>query len=116
MGMAETVKTTCVLRKDDGAKMVWPDLRAMRASQSFYTGGLGDLARKSPDKQYGVWACVKDWNATQQVDVRECPGSVSAPLPLPAPVPVVCRCWCLPSACACVCLYPGCVCACVTLP
>ena len=51
--------------------MQWSDLRPMRASNSFYTGGLGDLARTGRTYKYGVWSCVRDWNATQQVDV--CP-------------------------------------------
>ena len=53
--------------------------KKIRSTQSFFTGGLGEVARKSSAaaKQYGVWACVKDWNSTQQLLCGTGPGRLA---------------------------------------
>jgi len=62
-----TIMEACKLRNHDNTLMTWTDLRPMRAEKNFYTGGLGDLARKSKKASYGVWACVKNWDEVQQL-------------------------------------------------
>jgi hypothetical protein len=61
------VKSTCELRSPDGEMLDWPALRAMRASDDFFSGGLGVLARKSRQASHGVWACVSNWNPFQEL-------------------------------------------------
>jgi hypothetical protein len=60
------IKSTCQLRKG-GSMLGWPHLREMRATESFFSGGLGVLAQKTSTTSYGVWACVKNWDPQQEL-------------------------------------------------
>ena len=39
----------------------------LHANVQGFTGGLGKRMVKRADKEYGVWACVRDWNEMEQI-------------------------------------------------
>ena len=47
--------------------MTWDKFRELKAVGKGYTGGLGTRVVKRNNREYGVWACIRDWNEDEQL-------------------------------------------------
>eukprot|EP00281_Chroomonas_sp_CCMP1168_P034550 CAMPEP_0206255618 /NCGR_PEP_ID=MMETSP0047_2-20121206/24339_1 /ASSEMBLY_ACC=CAM_ASM_000192 /TAXON_ID=195065 /ORGANISM="Chroomonas mesostigmatica_cf, Strain CCMP1168" /LENGTH=970 /DNA_ID=CAMNT_0053682021 /DNA_START=9 /DNA_END=2921 /DNA_ORIENTATION=- len=45
----------------------WPQLGPMEVQGKAYAGGLGHKMVKTPTEEYGVWSCLRDWDAGEQL-------------------------------------------------
>jgi hypothetical protein len=58
----------CPATKDCTMSVTWSEFRHhFEKKGKGYTGGLGKRMMKRRDREYGVWACLRDWSSEEQL-------------------------------------------------